>query len=283
MLDTLFSNPLGAVNIGILVIAILIFLQRKQAEKQLGLFFAFVIFGFISLIVYFMQFKGWPYQTLGFHFGCLTAMVFLVKEYNHIFAKVKNALLMLLLLLNLTGISRTIFNENLLVRPPFQLPESHTTVVTKELSAPDDKVLFLSTDVPSVFPQMTYTERLGGCRFLTAFPIKFFTNGSPEGKVLPEWKKDDELYFSWIMQDISEQKPTLIFLDISPNSDSLSYLTRKDFFYFIPEYECLGQTDHFLIYCRSNEQLRNRIDILYQHQHILQVPGCSENAEEVFE
>lgn len=279
MFDTLFANPFTVVSLGILILA-LVLLIKKQKERQLCLFFAFTGFGLLSLLIYFAQFKGWPYQILPFHFGCLTGMAFLLREYKELFSKIKNVSLAALIIFNLAGSVTTLYHGNMTIKTPFQFPETSTTIVIKELVPSDQRVLFLSTLVPSVFPQMTYTERLGGGRFLTAFPIAFLTNNSPQGNISPGWEKDEQLFFSWLLQDISNYRPVLLLVDVSKEGQTFSYLSKRSFFHLVPDYRCIGLTDYFLIYLRQDENggisllTSSKISSLYQQNLITEAPNC---------
>ena len=264
----LFYNPSFYVcSIGGLLLCIL-FLWGKRSVFFLS--YLFVLFGFASLIFYVYLAKGWSYYRLPFYYGILTGAVLSLigfmkittrKRYVYMLATIP--ILILLLFLSIT-LKQILAPSNLFApfkNTPFLFQQNRFTETIESLTFPDDNVLFLNTSVKPAFPNLTYTGRKHGGRFLFTYPLSFFFKNSTDYILEDQWKDDEAEFYSWLKEDIHRLRPKLIFINTGDNLQGNApyfkiseYLRRKGFYETISSsYKLIGHIDTYEVYLLSGK------------------------------
>ena len=258
-------------------------------KKVLTLESSFMLLGLGSLIVFLIQHKGWFYHSLCFLLSDLLGLIFLVNKRMKVYTRqsfsvTSNGLQLAFLVFNLL-ILATLYRP--IVENQFlKYKETDLTRTIQALSKPKERIFFISYDIKSTFPDITYTERISAGRFVTSFPILFFQSGIPQQPVSAKWLIEQEKYYQTILQDFKKYTPNLVLIDMIDNT-IYNYLNYKNFFdTILNDYYCIGQADTNLVWARSSgsqsmESLKTIIQNLYEQHSLKSVPSCNSSTLEV--
>ena len=288
--DILAANAMLSITwSSLLIIGILLLNLIFSKKKGLMLENSFLLLILGSLIVFFVQHKGWFYQSLVFHLSSLLGLVFLVnkrlKAYNRqSFLVISSSLQLAILVFNF-WILATLYKpivENQFLR----YKETDLTRTIQALSKPKERIFFISDDVYSTFPDITYTERVSAGHFLISFPILFFRSNIPQQPVSAEWLIDEEKYYQTILEDFKKYAPNLVLIEMSDRT-IFNYLKYKNFLNTaLTDYYCIGQANAHWVFVRSSEfpsmeSLKAAIQNLYKQHSIKSIPSCNSSTLEV--
>ena len=214
-----------------------LFLYDKRS-----LFFLSSSFGWFaccSLILFIWQKKGWYYQLVPFYYSCWMGGALLCLASRKFFAKHKDAYMLLLALaaviLMLTIRPPFDLLREAFAKAPFSFGKTELAETIESLTKPNDGVLFLDTSTWPGFPDLTYTGRKLGGRFITTWPLAFFFKDSDDYIPKKEFREDESRFYKMLEEDIDTFRPKLIFIrtDMLQATDSYfrlpEYLSRRGF------------------------------------------------------
>lgn len=219
----------------------------------------------VSIIIYFLQSKGWLYHLLPFFMFSFIGWFFFSKgiasnendDYSHV--------LQIVLLLSFVSFfysSEHIFSNNKL-KPILRFSDYDFETVINKFSTTKDKLMFIDITVNPAFPALTYSGRSNASRLLSGFPLAFIFKSTQNYKVPKEFIDDEVKYFLGLVEDIAKNKPKLIFirngkklLFVPEYFNPTEYLKRRNFFSHIAEtYKKIGSGYGFDVFLRLKEKI----------------------------
>ena len=288
--DILASNAVLTITwASLLITGILVFNLVFSKKKGLMLESSFLLLALGSLTVFFMQHKGWFYQSLVFHLSNLLGLVFLVNKRLKVYTKegffvISNGLQLGVLFFNL-GILATLYKP-VLENQFLKYKETELTRTIRALSAPKERIFFISDDVYSTFPDITYTERIGAGHFAISFPILFFKSNNLQQPVSAEWLSDEKKYYQTLLEDFKKYTPNLVLIEMSDKT-IYNYLEYKNFVNTtLNDYYCIGHANAHWVFVRSSgfpsmKSLKTTVRNLYEQQSLKSIPNCNSSTLEV--
>jgi hypothetical protein len=256
----IFSHFIQKWGIGLLFTIFTMFFITIKSSKYFYLAGCFGWMAFFTILLYFIQTKGWPYHLLPFFLSIFLAFFFLIigfikrtKKRKLVFLSIP---IILIFLYSLHSFSNLFLETEL--KNPFSFPKNEFSETIVTLTEIDDKIIFLDTSVFPGFPAITLTERLNGSRFLTTFPIAFIFRNSKDYIVAEKWKSFENDFYNMLLTDISQNKPKLIFINTSDSPQATSknfqiskYLEIRGFYNFLAsEYIKTLSVKNFDVYIR---------------------------------
>jgi hypothetical protein len=124
------------------------------------------------------------------------------------------------------------------------------------LTKPEERVLFVHTSVGMTFPALTYTGRPYGGRFLCTYPLAFIFHDSYDYVVPDQWKAEEDVIYTMLMEDVLHLRPRLVFIRAASGGQALpayfkvsTYLKQRGFYQTaLVDYVFLGYTRPFEVY-----------------------------------
>lgn len=256
-----------AVHLYILIAIILTILFYRPKRKELPLSSLFGSMAIMSLLIYILQARGYPYHMVPFLYSLLFGIAFLVLQSRHIFAHdtknyFKKFITTLAIIIAIISVEKP---YEMLIKPlaraPFSVPKGPFALMIEKMTEPSDRVLFLNTNVFPAFPGLTYSQRMHGGRFLCTYPIAFFYKNSTDYKLDKKWNADEERFYQSLVDDIKKNKPKLIFINSLGNMQATApyftireYLKRRNFYTtFLVRYRFVANILGFELYERRKK------------------------------
>ena len=244
-------------------------LWRRSRESVLPGGFGW--FAALSLLLYMVEAKGWSYQLWPYYGALLMGSALLVVETlgDRTAGAARGACVVCvcgaLVVLTLPAPPRPSLLARRLAAPPFSFPMNGVAAVIEALSAPDDRILMLSTSVLDSYPALTYTGRLPASRFVSAaFPLAFFFSGSRDYEVPAAWRQEEAQFYAALVDDARAWSPRLAFVHDGPGQALPAgfrvtrYLERRGFFESaLSAYVPVGRVADFLVYLRGDGPARS--------------------------
>jgi hypothetical protein len=241
--------------------------RTRDATLRLAGFMATFALG--AVLVYVAQRKGWPYHLLPFNLAAWTCIALIVaRAIRQVALKagqdaIGQVLATTLILVSLSWSQPGLgtFLRDLSLNP--RRPPNTLADTIEQHTAPDDRVLFLVTNVGLAYPALAYTERLPSGRFLCTFPLAFFYHHADDYDVPAAWAEQEEHFYEGLLGDIRRQEPRLILVDTMyapqaapPFFQVSGYLRRRGFYEAVgPAYDEVGTVGKLQVLRRRDDPL----------------------------
>lgn len=258
VMTTLFEGStlwLGVPPVLIIAICLIVAIWGvRTRDATLRLAGCIATFALGAVLVYLAQHKGWRYHLLPFDLAAWTCAALVtawairqavLRTGQDVIGQVL-ATLLILASVSWSQPGLRTFLQDLSLHP--RRPPNMLADTIEQYTAPDDRVLFLVTNVGLAYPALAYTERLPAGRFLCTYPLAFFFQHADSYDVPAGWARQEKNFYEGLLGDVRRQEPRLILVDTTyapqaapPFFQVSGYLRRRGFYEAIgPEYGQVG-------------------------------------------
>ncbi|MCP4614223.1 MAG: hypothetical protein GY845_36525 [Planctomycetes bacterium] len=253
------------IHIYVTTAIILCFLLIKMKEP---LFLLASCCGWISLssiLIYTWQGKGWVYQLLPFYYAIFLGIILLIIKLQNLFFHNSNSyslITLAIISICIAVISYPRPNQLILapfMKKPFSFPNNQLTRIIEAKTSPNDSVLFLTSRMHPAFPNLTYTGRKYGGRFLCNYPLIFFFTNSSDYVPRKGWEADEKKFYDSLVEDIYTLKPKLVFINTRDNRlGTVPYFKTREYLKIKGFYSTFSVSYKFIehVYSFEVHQLR---------------------------
>lgn len=212
-------------------------LLSKGKKFTMAVYFA--ILANISIIIFLIQSKGWLYHLLPFLIFSIIGWYFLTKGISTYLSSDYSYVMQIVVMLCFIFFfysSDNVFGNNRL-KPLLRFSDYDFQTVIEKFSTINDKLMFIDVLVCPTFPALTYSGRSNASSLLSGFPLVFIFKNAKNYEISDLYKNDEAKYFAGLIEDISKNKPKIIFirnrnkLPVMPEYfNPTEYLKRRKFF-----------------------------------------------------
>jgi len=207
--------------------------------KKFALAVYFATLANVTIIIYLYQSKGWLYHLVPFIVFSIIGWLFLTKGIatylNDAYSSIMQIVVILCFIFFFYSSDHIFSNSSF--KPLLRFSNYDFEMVINKFSTINDKLMFIDILVCPTFPALTYSGRSNASRLLSGFPLVFIFKNANNYEIPLEYKQDEIKYFAGLIEDITANKPKLIFIR---NRDKLpvmpeyfnptEYLKRRNFF-----------------------------------------------------
>ncbi len=131
-------------------------------------------------------------------------------------------------------------------------------------AGPKNRVAFISTSVWPAYPSLIYADRLPGTRYLCAFPVAFFYEGTPSGRGEEMYRTaarqpaEERRFLEELGEDLVRYQPAVVYVSTGPcqacpgGFEIAEYLTHVGWqARFLAGYEQVEQVGRYAVYVRK--------------------------------
>jgi hypothetical protein len=220
---------LTSLHLCVLLVAIVVLPWRARYRAMLQRLYPLVLFGIGASVAMIAQHKGWPYHIIPMIAACwmFIALMCVQLMQHQVRAPVDGVVgrvqawivaarpqLFSVLFIVWAGLitSRS--------RAPFTPYRTKTLDFVQKYTEPGDAVLYLSTSVQLIYPEMLHARRQPGSRYLWTFPIAYLFEGRGDRRtdaghryLPPEGREAEEARFiDDLIADVAERRPKVVFV-----------------------------------------------------------------------